>query len=157
LGTPFSIAGVGSLTIAANGSYSFSPAANYNGPVPLISYVVTDGSGLNDSSSLSITVTPVNDDFSDANETLSIAEDSGTSSGNLLVGTSSPDGPVSIASFSIAGLSGPFSLGSPTTIAGVGSLTIAANGSYSFSPAANYNGPVPLISYVVTDGSGAND
>ncbi|WP_158219478.1 Ig-like domain-containing protein [Synechococcus sp. BO 8801] len=157
LGSPVTIAGVGSLTIAANGSYSFTPAANYNGPVPLISYVVTDGSGLNDSSTLSITVTPVNDDFSDANETLSIAEDSGTTTGNLLAGTSSPDGPVSIASFSIAGQSGPFPLGSPFTIAGVGSLTIAANGSYSFTPAANYNGPVPLISYVVTDGSGLND
>ncbi|MBD2717893.1 Ig-like domain-containing protein [Synechococcus sp. FACHB-909] len=157
LGSPVTIAGVGSLTIAANGSYSFTPAANYNGPVPLISYVVTDGSGLNDSSTLSITVTPVNDDFSDANETLSIAEDSGTTTGNLLAGTSSPDGPVSIASFSIAGQSGPFPLGSPFTIAGVGSLTIAANGSYSFTPASNYNGPVPLISYVVTDGSGLND
>ncbi|WP_216916653.1 MULTISPECIES: cadherin-like domain-containing protein, partial [unclassified Synechococcus] len=143
--------------IAANGSYSFTPAANYNGPVPLISYVVTDGSGPNDSSTLSITVTPVNDDFSDANETLSIAEDSGTATGNLLAGTTSPDGPVSIASFSIAGQSGPFPLGSPVTIAGVGSLTIAANGSYAFTPAANYNGPVPLISYVVTDGSGLND
>ncbi|KAF0654641.1 hypothetical protein L107_03004 [Cyanobium sp. Copco_Reservoir_LC18] len=157
LGSPVSVAGVGSLTIAANGTYSFSPAANYNGPVPLISYVVTDGSGLNDSSTLSITVTPVNDDFSDASETLSIAEDSGTTTGNLLAGTTSPDGPVSIASFSIAGQSGPFPLGSPVSIAGVGSLTIAANGTYSFSPAANYNGPVPLISYVATDGSGAND
>ncbi|MCP9797274.1 cadherin-like domain-containing protein, partial [Cyanobium sp. Lug-B] len=127
LGSPTTIAGVGSLTIAANGSYSFTPAANYNGPVPLISYVVTDGSGANDTSTLSITVTPVNDDFSDASETVSIAEDSGTTTGNLLAGTTSPDGPVSIASFSIAGLSGPFPLGSPTTIAGVGSLTIAAN------------------------------
>ncbi len=157
LGSPTTIAGVGSLTIAADGSYSFTPAANYNGPVPLISYVVTDGSGLNDSSTLAIIVTPVNDDFSDASETRSIAEDSGTSTGSLLAGTSSPDGPVSIASFSIAGQSGPFPLGSPVTIAGVGSLTIAADGSYSFTPAANYNGTVPLISYVVTDGSGLND
>ncbi len=157
LGSPISIAGVGSLTIAANGSYSFSPAANYNGTVPLVTYVVSDGSGLNDSSTLAITVTPVNDDFTDANETLSIAEDSGTTTGNLLGGTSSADGPVSIASFSIAGLSGPFPLGSPISIAGVGSLTIAANGSYSFSPAANYKGPVPLVTYVVTDGSGPND
>ncbi len=157
LGSPVTIPGVGSLTLAANGSYSFSPAANYNGPVPLISYVVTDGSGANDTSTLSITVTPVNDDFSDANESISITEDSGTSTGNLLAGTSSPDGPVSIVSFSIAGQSGPFPLGSPTTIAGIGTLQINSDGSYSFSPAANYNGPVPLISYVVTDGSGAND
>ncbi|WP_216916651.1 MULTISPECIES: Ig-like domain-containing protein, partial [unclassified Synechococcus] len=106
---------------------------------------------------VAITVTPVNDDFSDANETISIAEDSGTTTGNLLAGTTSPDGPVSIASFSIAGQSGPFTLGSPVTIAGVGSLSIAANGSYAFTPAANYNGPVPLVTYAVTDGSGAND
>ncbi|PKG78881.1 hypothetical protein CXF80_11485 [Shewanella sp. Actino-trap-3] len=33
------IAGVGSFTLSANGAYSFTPVANYNGPVPVITYV----------------------------------------------------------------------------------------------------------------------
>jgi Domain of unknown function (DUF4347)/Bacterial Ig domain/Bacterial Ig-like domain len=157
LGSAYSISGVGSLTVSSDGSYSFTPAAHYNGTVPVISYQVTDGSGTDDTSTLSITVTPVNDNFTDANETLSIAEDSGTSSGNLLTGTTSVDGPVSIASFSIAGETGTFTLGSAYSISGVGSLTVSSDGSYSFTPAAHYNGTVPVISYQVTDGSGTDD
>ncbi|WP_351125471.1 hypothetical protein, partial [Shewanella sp. T24-MNA-CIBAN-0130] len=42
----------------------------------MITYVLTEGSGANDTSTLSLTVTPVNDDFTDNNETRTIAEDS---------------------------------------------------------------------------------
>ncbi|MCP9935278.1 hypothetical protein KBZ08_15315, partial [Cyanobium sp. Candia 9D4] len=120
-------------TIDASGRLTYTPAANASGTATVSVRLRDSGGTANggvDTSAIQtflITVTPVNDDFTDANETRSIAEDSGTATGSLLVGTTSPDGPVSIASFSIAGLSGPFPLGSPTTIAGVGSLTIAAN------------------------------
>jgi hypothetical protein len=80
-----------------------------------------------------------------------------TLSGNVLTGTSSVDGPVSVFGFSIAGEAGPFVLGSAYTIAGKGALTLNSNGSYSFVPVANYNGAVPVVTYTVTDGSGAND
>jgi T1SS-143 domain-containing protein len=55
------LAGVGTLVINTNGSYTFTPNANYNGTVPVATYTLTDGSGANDTSTLSITVTPVND------------------------------------------------------------------------------------------------
>ncbi|MFA7351760.1 MAG: Ig-like domain-containing protein [Methylotenera sp.] len=97
------------------------------------------------------------DNFTDADETISIAEDSGTNNGSLLTGTSSVDGPVTVQSFSVAGQTGPFTLGTAYTIAGVGSLTINSDGNYSFTPAANYNGTVPAISYVLTDGSGPTE
>ncbi|MFB2679476.1 cadherin-like domain-containing protein, partial [Shewanella xiamenensis] len=151
LGQAYVISGVGSFTLNANGSYSFTPVANYNGTVPVITYVLTDGSST-DSSTLSITVTPVNDDFTDNNEVVSIAEDSGAKTGNVIDG-SSVDGPLSVQSFSIAGQTGPFVLGQAYVISGVGSFTLNANGSYSFTPVANYNGTVPVITYVLTDGS----
>ncbi|UJF22612.1 VCBS domain-containing protein [Shewanella sp. OMA3-2] len=157
LGQPVTIAGVGSFTLSANGNYSFTPVANYNGAVPVITYIVTDGSGPTDTSTLTITVTPVNDNFTDANEVISVAEDSGATTGSVLTGTSSVDGPVSIESFSIAGVTGTFTLGQPVTIAGVGSFTLSANGNYSFTLVANYNGAVPVITYIVTDGSGPTD
>ncbi|WP_421279062.1 tandem-95 repeat protein [Aeromonas veronii] len=156
LGQVYTIAGVGSFSLAANGAYSFTPAANYNGAVPVVTYVLTDGSGPTDSSTLSITVTPVNDDFTDNNEQVTISEDSGTKSGNVIDGVS-VDGPVTVQSFSIAGQTGPFVLGQVYTIAGVGSFSLAANGAYSFTPAANYNGAVPVVTYVLTDGSGPTD
>ncbi|WP_169795478.1 cadherin-like domain-containing protein, partial [Dechloromonas denitrificans] len=122
------LAGVGTLVINANGSYTFTPNANYNGTVPVATYTLTDGSGANDTSTLAITVTPVNDDFTDANEVISIAEDSGPLSGTVLSGTSSVDGPVSVTTFTVGGTT--YAAGTTATLAGVGTLVINANGSY---------------------------
>ncbi len=155
-GQTATIANVGTLVIAANGAYTFTPAANYNGTVPTVTYTVTDGSGTDDTSTLNISVTPVDDNFSDANETLSTLEDTALT-GSVLTGTSSVDGPVSVVNFTIEGVTGTFNAGQTATIVNVGTLVIAANGAYSFTPAANYNGTVPTVTYTVTDGSGPND
>uniref|UniRef100_UPI0033207DE8 hypothetical protein n=1 Tax=Shewanella sp. T24-MNA-CIBAN-0130 TaxID=3140470 RepID=UPI0033207DE8 len=76
-----------------------------------ITYVLTDGSVPTDTSTLTITVSPVNDNFTDANEVISVAEDSGANTGTVLTGTSSVDGPVTVHSFSIDGVTGPLTLG----------------------------------------------
>ncbi|WP_353110612.1 Ig-like domain-containing protein [Salinisphaera dokdonensis] len=43
--------------------------------------------------------------------------------------------------------------GGTTTINGVGTLTIRADGAYDFVPAANYNGAVPQVTYTVVTGA----
>ena len=151
-GQTAAIAGIGALTIAANGDYTFTPAANYSGPVPVATYTVTDGSSPDDTSTLTITVTPVGDAFADANESVETAEDEELT-GNVLIGTSSPDGAVSVTQFVLAGSATVYLAGQTAAIAGIGALTIEANGDYTFTPAANYSGPVPVATYTVTDGS----
>jgi CshA-type fibril repeat protein len=154
-GDTATIPGVGTLTINANGTFTFTPAPNYNGPVPPVSYVVSDGNGGTDTSTLSITVTPVNDPPVDGNETLSVAEDNPLS-GNLLSNATDVDGDtLSITQFTIG--STTYTAGDTATIPGVGTLTINANGTFTFTPAPNYNGPVPPVSYVVSDGNGGTD
>ncbi|MBV7515762.1 tandem-95 repeat protein [Pseudomonas sp. PDM25] len=152
-GATATIANVGTLVIGANGAYTFTPAADYNGTVPTVSYTVTDGSGSNVSSTLNISVTPVNDNFIDASETVTVNEDT-LATGNVLAGTSSVDGPVSVVNFTVGATT--YVAGSTATIANVGTLVIGANGAYTFTPAADYNGSVPTVSYTVTDGSGSN-
>ncbi|MGF6093103.1 beta strand repeat-containing protein, partial [Pseudomonas sp. 18173] len=152
-GTTATIANVGTLVIGANGAYTFTPAANYNGTVPTVTYTVTDGSGTDATSTLNISVTPVNDNFTDASETVSTLEDTALT-GSVLTGTSSVDGPVSVVNYTIG--STTYTAGSTATIANVGTLVIAASGAYTFTPAANYNGTVPTVTYTVTDGSGPN-
>ncbi|MCD8543685.1 MAG: cadherin-like domain-containing protein, partial [Sulfurospirillum cavolei] len=134
------------------GSYTFIPAANYNGSVPTISYTTTDGTS-SDTSSLNISVTAVTDGFSDADETVSTTEDT-TLSGSVLSGTTSVDGSVSVSGFSVNGTS--YAAGTTATITGVGTISIASDGSYTFIPAANYNGSVPTISYTTTDGTSSD-
>nr|WP_223530603.1 Ig-like domain-containing protein [Pseudomonas sp. BF-B-26] len=152
-GATATIANVGTLVIGANGAYTFTPAADYNGSVPTVSYTVTDGSGSNVTSTLNISVTPVNDNFTDVSETVTVNEDT-LATGNVLAGTSSVDGPVSVVNFTVGATT--YAAGATATIANVGTLVIGANGAYTFTPAADYNGSVPTVSYTVTDGSGSN-
>ena len=132
---------------------TFTPAANYNGTVPTVSYTVTDGSGSDVTSTLNISVTPVDDSFTDISETVTTSEDAPVT-GSVLTGTSSVDGDVSVVNFTIGATT--YAAGSTATIANVGTLVLGANGAYTFTPAANYNGSVPTVSYTVTDGSGTD-
>ncbi|MBV7528432.1 cadherin-like domain-containing protein, partial [Pseudomonas sp. PDM29] len=87
-GSTATIANVGTLVIGTNGTYTFTPAANYNGSVPTVSYTVTDGSGSNVTSTLTINVTPVDDSFTDLSESVTTNEDTAVT-GSVLSGTSS--------------------------------------------------------------------
>ena len=136
-GETATIANVGTLAIGANGTYTFTPDANYNGSVPTVSYTVTDGSGSNVTSTLTISVTPVDDSFTDISESVTTNEDTAVT-GSVLSGTSSVDGPVSVVNFTIDGVAGTFTAGQTATIANVGTLVIGANGTYTFTPAENY-------------------
>jgi VCBS repeat-containing protein len=142
---------IGELTIDIQGFYTFTPDANYHGPVPVVTYTITDGS-ISSSSTLNITITSVDDPFSDADEALNVAEDN-TLNGNVLSGTSSVDGAVTVTTFSVAGIATIFDAGQTATIVGMGTLQINADGAFIFKPEANFNGPVPLVTYTMTDGN----
>ena len=112
-------------------------------------------------------MTPLNDDFTDENETVTVDEDSDAAgennTGNVLSGTSSVDGPVEVTTFTVAGMTDEqgdlvvFDAGQTAAIADVGTLTLDADGAYTFVPEGNYNGDVPVVTYTVTDGSGTDD
>ncbi|WP_085299801.1 Ig-like domain-containing protein [Cognaticolwellia mytili] len=142
----------GNLTLNADGSYTFVPADNYNGAVPVVTYTVTDGAGDTDTSTLTISVTPVSD-LTDDNEVVSTPEDTNIS-GNVLNNGASADNPLSVTDFTIGGIT--FAIGTTAALA-EGDLTLNADGSYTFVPASNYNGAVPVVTYTVTDGAGDTD
>ncbi len=149
-GQTASIPNVGTLTIAPNGDFTFTPVANYNGPVPVVTYNVVDPVGGTGSSTLTLTVTPVEDPANLQADTATLLEDT-PATGNVLSNDSDPDGALSVTGFAIAGLPGTFTAGQLATIPDVGTLLIAANGDYTFTPVANYNGPVPAVTYNVVD------
>ncbi|WP_295538654.1 retention module-containing protein, partial [uncultured Pseudacidovorax sp.] len=65
------IANVGTITIAANGDYVFTPDANWNGQVPTVTYTTNTGS----STTLDITVTPLDDTPALSNDVARTPED----------------------------------------------------------------------------------
>ena len=50
----------GTVVVNADGSYTYTPAANYNG-ADSFTYTVSDGKGGSNTYTVAITVTPVND------------------------------------------------------------------------------------------------
>ncbi|WP_265436275.1 retention module-containing protein, partial [Aeromonas media] len=79
-------------------------------------------------------------------------------SGNLLINSSNSDGPqdTSIVSYSWGSNIGILA-GVESSLEGIGTLIINADGSYTFTPALNYTGPVPPANYIVTDGDDTNN
>ncbi|MBV2133404.1 tandem-95 repeat protein, partial [Pseudomonas sp. MAP12] len=119
---------------------SFTPAANWNGTTSF-TYTVSDGNGGSDTATVDVTVTPVNDAPVAVDDAVTVTEDVPfTSSIQLDANDSDLDGD------NLSVVAGTF-----TTAQG-GSITIAADGSYSYTPAANFHG-TDSVDYTVTDGN----
>lgn len=150
-GTTAVIAGVGSVRIDADGHYVFTPVADFNGPVPPIGYTASDGTA-SSTSALSITISPANDAPVARDDVATLDEDQPSASGNVLANDSDADGDaLTVTQFTVNGST--YAAGSTAAIAGVGVLVIGAQGSYAFTPEADYSGPVPTVTYTVTDGT----
>jgi Ca2+-binding RTX toxin-like protein len=146
----------GSIVLAADGSYTYTPLANFNG-TDTVDYTVTDGTAT-DTGTLTITVGAVTDAFTDGNETDSTNEDTAITNGNLFSDLADTDSTShSITTFTIDGSATTHAAGAAVTIAGKGDLTIKANGTYDFTPVANFNGTVPTATYVIQDNNDTSD
>jgi len=153
----------GTMTLNSNGTYTFVPAANYSGTVP-VNYTAANSSGSTDTATLSIEVIPAitagNDKPIAQNDTASTEVGTNVSS-TVLANDSDPDGnPLTVSAASVT-------LGTPTQVSGVdangnvvanaGSLTLNSNGTYTFVPAPGFTGYVNPVSYTVSDGNGGTD
>ena len=151
-GTLSTLPGVGSLLVNPDGSYTFTPLANYSGAVPVVTYTVSDGA-VTSTATLTLSIMAVNDAPVAAPDVRTLLEDT-PAVGNVLGNDVDVDGSaLTLTQFSVAGVPGSFTAGQTASIPGVGSLLMLADGSYSFTPAPNYAGAVPLISYTATDGA----
>ena len=153
----------GTMTLNSNGTYTFVPAANYSGTVP-VNYTAANSSGSTDTATLSIEVIPAitagNDKPIAQNDTASTEVGTNVSS-TVLANDSDPDGnPLTVSAASVT-------LGTATQVSGVdangnvvanaGSLTLNSNGTYTFVPAPGFTGYVNPVSYTVSDGNGGTD
>ena len=157
----------GTLTLHADGSYSYQatqPAAGSltqgQTATDSFSYTMVDAAGASSTSTLTFTVTGVNDAPAATPDVATVIEDTpllvpaGSASGLLQNDHDADSGAtLSITQFTLAGDPTVYAPGSAAIIAGVGTLTINADGSYGFTPAADYNGPVPVATYTVSDGT----
>ncbi|MBA3957346.1 MAG: tandem-95 repeat protein, partial [Parachlamydiaceae bacterium] len=126
----------GTLVLNPDGSFTYTPNTNYNGS-DSFSYHVSDGTANSNIATVSITLSAVNDTPVAVVDAFSGNEDS-IISGNVLTNDSDVEG----SSLTAILVSGPQH----------GTLTLNANGSFSYTPHANYNGSDNFI-YKVRDGA----
>jgi hypothetical protein len=136
---------VGSADVHADGSFSFAPAANSNGPTSFTYGIATD-SGLGcpaiseSTATVTITVLSVNDPPTAVADSFAGLKDRTLNVGapGVLINDSDIDGdPLSAVKAS-----------SPAH----GVVTLASDGSFSYTPAAGYTGP-DAFSYRASDGT----
>jgi VCBS repeat-containing protein len=129
----------GSLTLNADGSFTYTPAPDYNGP-DSFTYKASDGRLDSNVATVSLTVTAVNDAPVAANDAASMAED--TALTVAAPGVLSNDTDVDSPTLSAVLVSSPAH----------GTLTLNPDGSFTYTPNANYNGP-DSFTYKANDGS----
>ena len=130
-----------------------------------MTYSLSDDSGatVGDTSTLIITVTPVNDPPIDGDEIKRVEKDTiliVTAAGGLLANASDVEGDsLSITQFTVNGVIYLVTANAPgvADIPGIGKLTIHSDGSYRYEPVAGYTGAIPVATYVISDGNGGFD
>ena len=128
--TTFTVVDEGTYTVDALGIVTFTPVLNYNGVATPVNYTVNDNLGLvSNSATISITVTAVNDTPIVDNDTNVMLEDGTPATGDLTdAGDSDPDGTVLLVN--TTPVSGPAN----------GTIVIRTDGTYTYTPNANFNG-----------------
>src|SRR5213075_122034 len=129
----------GVLTLNTNGSFTYTPVLNYNGP-DSFTYKANDGQADSPTNAVvSITVTPVNDPPVAVNDSYTTAED--TTLNVALPGVLANDSDVDVDPLTSILVTGPAH----------GVLTLNTNGSFTYTPSLNYNGP-DSFTYKANDG-----
>ncbi|MFT3666276.1 Ig-like domain-containing protein [Piscinibacter sp.] len=122
------------------GNVVFTPAANYHGPASF-TYTVSDGNGGTSTATVAVTVASVNDAPVAAPDAASTAINVALPAIDVLSNDSDADGDT--LTVTSAALANP----------ALGTVSINADGTLNFVPAANVSGPV-VIDYTISDGNG---
>ncbi|WP_460882983.1 cadherin-like domain-containing protein, partial [Pseudaeromonas pectinilytica] len=125
----------GSVTLNADGTFTYTPASNFNGS-DSFSVTVSDGKGGTTTSTVTIGVAPLNDAPTSSNVSLNTNEETPVNG--------------SILATDLDGDSLSYALG---TNPANGSVTLNADGTFTYTPASNFNGS-DNFSVTISDGKG---
>ncbi len=138
--------GHGTLVLNANGTYTYTPDADYNGTDSFTYNAVDSLGGVSNTATVTLTVTSVNDPPVANDDTGTVVEDGALSGASVLANDSDLHG------------GAPLENNIPLTaqlVGGVshGTLVLNADGTYTYTPAADYNG-TDSFTYHAVDGLG---
>jgi VCBS repeat-containing protein len=127
----------GEVAFNPDGTYTYTPVANYNGP-DSFSYNLTDANGNVSSATVAVTVNPVNDPPVAAPDSYTTAENTRLTGTTVLANDTDVEGSPLTAAL--------------VTQAGHGIVVLNTDGTFTYTPNANYNGP-DSFTYHANDGT----
>jgi VCBS repeat-containing protein len=129
----------GTLALSADGSFSYTPVSNFNG-TDSFTYKANDGTADSNVAAVTLTVRPRNDAPVAVNDAYTLAED--TTLTVLAAGVLGNDTDLDGDNLTAVLVSGPSH----------GTVAVNADGSFTYTPAANYNGS-DGFTYKANDGT----
>ncbi len=130
-----------SFTLNTDGTFTYIPTANFNG-IDSFTYVVRDSlGGTSSTTTVSLTVNPVNDAPTALPNSFVVNED-GVLSNNVLTNVTDPEGNTPLTAQIVS---------NPTNFQG---FTLSSDGSFTYVPTPNFNGS-DSFTYFVRDSLGA--
>lgn len=146
------IANAGMITIQNNGTYSFVPATGFVGTIDAIQYAITDGNGGADTALLNLNVFRDYGNVTYANDDANSAPKGITMNGNILNNDIDPELDGQTVTSAVVNGSTFLTIGTTSTITGIGDITLYTNGTYTFVPVATFVGTV-VVKHEVCDNS----
>ena len=144
--TTKTVDGVGTFTVAADGTVTFVPEKSFTGTAPAVTVVREDKNGTKASATYTPTVTPVTPT---AEDTTSTGKQGQTQTGKPEFTEGNSRVPMN------DDVPATFDDGSTTkTVDGVGTYTVAADGTVTFVPEKSFTGTAPAVTVVREDKNG---
>ena len=151
--TTKTVEGVGTYTVAADGTVTFVPEKSFVGTAPAVTVVREDKNGTKASATYTPTVLPVTPTATPA-ETTDIQGATQTGKPEFKGGTVTVDGVEKTVEIN-EDVPATFDDGSTTkTVEGVGTYTVAADGTVTFVPEKSFTGKAPAVTVVREDKNG---
>ena len=151
--TTKTVDGVGTYTVAADGTVTFVPEKSFTGKAPAVTVVREDKNGTKASATYTPTVLPVTPTATPA-ETTDIQGATQTGKPEFKGGTVTVDGVEKTVEIN-EDVPATFDDGSTTkTVDGVGTYTVAADGTVTFVPEKSFTGKAPAVTVVREDKNG---
>lgn len=149
----------GTIEVLPDGSYTFTPAPGFSGPVPTVTAIVASSDGQSTQVPLSVIVDPM---LRDGNEAVTVIAGTGPVNLNVLDNAAIPPGTTAIITgFSLPGSSvvypaspTPVPVTDPTSGQVTGTVALQPDGKLTFAPAAGFIGQAPAITYTVASSDG---
>ena len=151
--TTKTVDGVGTYTVAADGTVTFVPEKSFVGTAPAVTVVREDKNGTKASATYTPTVLPVTPEATPA-ETTDIQGATQKGKPEFKGGTVTVDGVEKTVEIN-EDVPATFDDGSTTkTVDGVGTYTVAADGTVTFVPEKSFTGKAPAVTVVREDKNG---